>query len=358
MTDNESVYKQLVKHKEQGDNILTPDIVIAGLTEFHRPVIESSTFSADPEKGDVYAHDDAKPGPHKKWRPRRQMYMKIAGNAGVIWSPSESHRMDDGKNRDYICYRSVGGIVKADGTPYFIPCDYDMDFMIIEEELAANYEKKARYLEKDDKGKKRRYTDEEKKEYIEYCVNRDMRQTRKNSLRLCQSGAMGRVVRALLGLNQTYTTEELTKPFVTVRIVNALDYNNTKVREAVTSAAIQAITGIYGPKAIEHYMQQSKPIDITPINTAPPENGNGENGKDDPPLPPTIADLAVDFENSAVDEQEKVLWALQKKTGYDLDDYLKRAGVPFVSKLSQEQRSKMFKHLMTLPAKPADDIPL
>lgn len=50
----------LEKYKQAGANLLMPSTQIAGLSEFHKPIIETVKLSSDPSDGDVYAHDDAK----------------------------------------------------------------------------------------------------------------------------------------------------------------------------------------------------------------------------------------------------------------------------------------------------------
>jgi hypothetical protein len=50
----------LEKYKAAGANLLMPSTQIAGLSEFHKPIIETVKLSSDPSDGDVYAHDDAK----------------------------------------------------------------------------------------------------------------------------------------------------------------------------------------------------------------------------------------------------------------------------------------------------------
>jgi len=340
----------LEKYKQAGANLLMPSTHIAGLSEFHQPVIETVQLSTDPNNGDVYAHDDAQGGPNKKWRPTKQALMKLSVCAGVIWSPTESKRIDNGADRNYIAYKAVGGIKKADGQPVFFSAEYDLDFEVVAEELKTNYEMKAKYLKKDNG--QRQATDKEKVEYVDYCVNRDLLQKRKNKLKLCEAGAMNRVLRMLLGLKQTYTTKELEQPFVMARIVFRPDFTDAAVKKQFVDASIKAMTGIYGPAAIAQDIKASEPIDITPIGK---EEEPGANGDDKPDS------MVIDFENSDELGQCKAITNISLQKGYDLAGFLQRSNRPDLASVPKDRKIELFKHLFSLPdkgdTKPKDDVP-
>ena len=294
--------------KKEGCNLLMPSTHIEGLSEFHAPVLERVLLSANPQDGDVYAHDNDAMGPKKKWRPTKQALMKLSVCAGVIWSVNESRRLDNGANRDYIAYRAVGGIKKADGQPVFFSADYDLDFEVMEEELHELYEKKAKADWMKDK------TAAEKAEYVQFCIKRDMLQKRKFKLRLCEAGAMNRVLRMLLGIKQAYTTEELQKPFVMARIVFRPDFTNKEVRDKFIDASIKSMVGIYGPgAAAPSRTEKTEPIDVTPIPEDSPGDGP-EDGKQ--PDPDPNASLILDFDACSLEEKEKAVLRLADKKGY------------------------------------------
>lgn len=339
----EDISTQLETYKKQGANLLMPSTHIAGLSEYHQPVIETVKLSTDPNNGDVYQHDDAAAGPNKKWRPTKQALMKLSVCAGVIWSPTESRRIDNGADRNYIAYKAVGGIKKADGQPVFFSAEYDLDFEVVAEELKTNYEMKAKYLKKDNG--QRQATDKEKVEYVEYCVNRDLLQKRKNKLKLCEAGAMNRVLRMLLGLKQTYTTKELEQPFVMARIVFRPDFTDAAVKKQFVDASIKAMTGIYGPGAVAQDVRATDPIDVTPISDddKTPENGNDAK--------PEGLSLLVDFQNADDKAQCLALQGRAEVTGYDLMDYLKRSQTANLLAFTAQQRIGLYKHLLSLPEK-------
>jgi len=361
--------KELEEWKAKGANLLLPSTHIEGLSEFHKPVLEIVQLSSNPENGDVYEHDKDKPGPKKKWRPTKQALMKLSVCAGVIWSVNETRRIDNGADRNYIAYRAVGGIKKADGQPVFFSAEYDMDMEVIEQEMRESYEKKTKGEWMASK------TAKEKAEYVDFCVNRDLLQKRKFKLRLCEAGAMNRVLRMLLGIKQAYTTEELSKPFVVMRVVFQPDYNDKEVKKAFLDAAVKATFGIYGDSAVGRVPDKTEPIDITPIEEEPaeaaPENGGNGGDPGDPsctvksekenftPPDPALAD----FHNADADGQCRALTQLALKKGYNLADFQNRAGKT-IGEMDKAKRQGLFGHLVSLADKQAgaaapepDDIP-
>lgn len=334
--------------KKEGCNLLMPSTHIEGLSEFHAPVLERVLISANPQDGDVYAHDNDKDGPKKKWRPTKQALMKLSVCAGVIWSVNESRRLDNGANRDYIAYRAVGGIKKADGQPVFFSADYDLDFEVMEEELRELYEKKSKA--KDSNGKLYHPTEEKQKEYADFCVRRDMLQKRKFKLRLCEAGAMNRVLRMLLGIKQAYTTDELSKPFVMARIVFRPDFTDKAVRDRFIDASIKAMTGVYGPGATApSRMDKTEPIDVTPIPEDTPEDGP-EDGKQSDPDP--NASLLADFDACTIEEKEAALLRYADKKAYSIVNFLANAGRKSLKEFTPGKLTELFKHIQALPDAP------
>lgn len=333
---------ELETYKKQGCNLLMPSTHIAGLSEFHQPIIETVTLSTNPDDGDVYPHDFTAAGPNKKWRPTKQALMKLSVCAGVIWSPTETRRVDNGSDRNYIAYKAVGGIKKADGQPVFFSAEYDMDFEVLEEEIRDGHFKKISSW----KDKPSNIP-----EKVDELTKRDMLQKRKHKLKLCEAGAMNRVLRMLLGLKQAYTTTELQKPFVMARIVFRPDYSDAAVRKQFVDASIKAMTGIYGPQALDQEIRQSKPIDITAL---PAETEEEAPPPDDPPpddKKPAPDSSMIDFMNSDDLGQCKTLTDVALVKGYDLAGFQQRAGAKFLGDIPRDKRVGLFNHIRSLPDK-------
>ena len=341
---------ELEVYKKEDANLLMPSTQIAGLSEFHAPVIEKVTLSPNPVDGDVYPHSDEEDPSKQKFRLTKQALMKLSVCAGVIWSVSETRRVDDGRNRDYCCYQAVGGVKKADGTPVFFKAQYDMDFEVIEDELREQYLKKTKSKYMVNK------SDKDKAEYVEFCVRRDLLQKRKHKIKLCEAGAMNRVIREILALKNAYTARELAKPFVMARIVFRPDYSDKDVKAKMIDAHIKAMTGVYGDSAIANVTRETAAIDITPIpeDEESPDNGNSKEPVD------TLESSVIDFQNSDDFGQCKALTDMANRVGYDLNDFMKRAKVKTLTVFSAEKRIDLFKHLLSLPEKgeqPLDDVP-
>lgn len=341
----------LERAKKENVNLLMPTIHMEGLSEFHAPVLESVTLSADPRDGDVYPHSDEEDKDKQKWRPTKQALMKLSVCAGIIWSVEGCRRVDDMSNRNYMCYQAVGGIRKADGSPVFFKAVYDMDFEVLEEDFREQYQKKAKAKNKD--GKLYRPTEKEQQEYVEYCVKRDMLAKRRHALKLCEAGAMNRVVREILSLKQAYTKAELEKPFVMARIIFKPDYSDKEVKRAILDAHVKAMVGVYG-NVMERVKEDQgcAMIDVTPRKDEEEEPGNGAASQpppDDPP--PTAEAMLADYMASERAEKERAVFAMAKKKGYDLNAWMGRAKLKAVAEIEPGKLLDLFRHLLSLPEK-------
>lgn len=339
---------EIEKYQHQGANILMPSTMIGGLSEFHTPVIEIVQLSANPSDGDVYK--DTQSG---KFRLTKQALVKLANCAGISWHPYETKRVDNRSDRNYVAYQAVGGIRKADGSSIAFKAEYDMDFEVIQEELTNQYTAKAQTG-----------SDEHKKKYIEDSVKREILFKRKHKVKLCESGAMNRVIRSLLGLKNGYTAAELSKPFVTVRIVIRPDYTDKDVRRQMMSAAVKSMTGIYGDEMVSmEKPQYGNGHDVIDI----PSDDDGYqyppcdipdvmvDSAPAPPQPPVVMmnSQEIDFSNCEAEEQISVLEGLIIKKNYDSNAFPKP-----MAEFNEKNRISLFRKLISMPnavtAKPID----
>jgi len=337
----EAALKAIAEARAKGCNVLTADIAMSGLSDWHVPVVETVTLDSDPKQGDIYPQGE-------KFAISRQALSKLAVAAGVIWSASETRRTDNRACRDYVSFQAVGGIQKPDGTYTFMKSEYDLDMEVVEEDLINIHTATAKKFKKD-------------QAYIDFCVKRDIIQKRKHKLKLCESGAKDRVIRELLGIKATYPMEQIRQPFVILRITVRPDYTDKDVKRAMLAAAIQSMTGIYGAQ-IPAQIPYEDPIDVTEVShedeapepgqqvaTTAPAPGPGQ-----PPFdlhtPETPSPL-LDFKNSDVADQARTLESLAKRKGYDLVEYLKRAAATSARDLKADTKEKLFSYLITLPDK-------
>lgn len=321
---------EIEKAKKAGMNVLLPTTHIEKVSEFHAPVLDYVQLSPEPKDGDVYYHAEM-----KLFAPTKQGLMKLSGCAGIIWDPERTTRIDNRADRNYIAYQAVGGVKKADGTVIWIKQEYDMDFEVIEEELREQYQKKAR-------DNKQLTTEKARADYVNYCVKRDMLKKRKFKVRLCEAGAMNRVVRALLGLKAGYTRRELEKPFVVARIVFRPDYSDPKIRELMIQESIKSMTGIYGPPKQEPIVlpcNEEPEVNIEPAPDMPWETP-------EPSEEPTngLSQEKADFLAVGEDEQVEILKILAERKGYDLRSLTKD-----LHDFTAKQREMFFDKLTGMP---------
>lgn len=340
--------------KESGANILLPSTRMEGLSAFHAPVLDQVYLNPDPNYGDVYPEGD------NYFRIARQGLMKLSVCAGIMWHPHETRRTDNRSDRNYVSFQAVGGIRKADGTPVFFKAEYDMDFEVIEEELRDLFTSKCRSWNK---------SDDEKAAYIESSVRRDLLFKRKHKMKLAESGAMTRVIRALLGLKNHYTRKELEQPFVMVRIVIRPDYDDDQVKKRMIEASIQAMTGVYGgsysfdaalPPAIDlpheeaiQELPETPEDDPTNSNNDAPQEATNDFPQDSKLTDFVLADRGI---------QEATIKELAKQKGYPNMGKIKafyetltgKAAPSDMAKFSTADMTSLFRSLSVMPT---DDIP-
>ena len=340
-TKKPDITKELQKAKDAGANLLLPSTEIGELSDWHTPVIDKVYLSSKPDDGDVYpagqaGQDDSGT---KKFRLAAQGLRKLSVCAGLIWHPWETRRIDDMKNRDYVAFQAVGGIRKADGQPVWWKGSYDLDFEIVEEELRDQYSAKCANWDK---------TEEHKQAYVDRNVRRDMLFKRKHRTKLCESGAMNRVIRSILGLKNAYTVEELAKPFVMLRIVLRPDFTDKDVRAKLADTAIKAMVGIYGSETpietpARDFSGMGDVIDVEPEKEEEP--GETENVPGDEP-----SDREV-FQSYSVQERINMLKGLASEKGYALGG----EWLP-LEKKSERNLVRLYDHLQAL-VDDDDDIP-
>jgi hypothetical protein len=251
-----------------GAHLLLPSTHISELPRFHKIVVDEVYLSPQTDEGDVYPQQTGGSGP-TKYAPTRQGLMKLANAAGVMWDPARCQRLDDRNDKDYVVFQAVGGIKKIDGSPLFFKAEYDLDFEVVEEEIRENYENKARMYDKDRNkyGWWHKMDGDAQEAYIEKCIRRDVLQRRKHKAKLAETGAMTRVIRALLGLKSAYTAKELEKPFIVVRTVFQPDYSDPETKRQIAAASVQAVAGIFGPIRQQPQLRLVDPANDVPYNT-------------------------------------------------------------------------------------------
>jgi hypothetical protein len=349
MTEQTELETALEKYKGKAINLLLPVTHIAGLSEFHAVAVSEVTINTDPDAGEVYPDDESdEKGDKKKYRFHKTAYLRISACAGLQWSPSQSgiEKMD----RDYIAFKSVAYLLMPDGQPYAFVGHDDIDFLNLDDDLREKYTKKSEA--KDKQGNYYKRTEKERREYVDYCVSRDIRFKRSHKLALVETGAMERVIKGILALKNSYTLEELKRPFVIARVVYRPDYSNEMTRRMAVNQGNAAALDIFGPATKQTH-------DITPIPEEK-EPGDAGNGTGPGQPPDTTESQVLDFTNATVDDQATTLYELARRKGYDLQAFLVKSKLAAPMGMKPERRAEMFRYLLGLPdpqQKPVDDVP-
>jgi len=357
------IYAKLEDLRKSGANILLPSIKIGNLSPWHELVLEEIYLSTETKDGDIYVQQQ---GDKPRYAITNQGLIKLGTCAGIMWHPTESKRLDDRSDRDYVSFRAVGGVRKTDGEPYFEKAEYDLDFEVVIEEIETQYEEKAKSYIKNETKFFIRMSEDEREAYIEKCIRRDILQKRKHKAKLAETGAKNRVRRSLLGLKSTYTKAEISKPFVVPRTVLRPDYNDPEVKKLMMQASVKSITSVYG--GLPDFPQIELPheqaindvaepmaegaIDITPDEGQEPFDTEDLEPDGNPPEGDPSSITKEEF--FEIDEllQISILEALMEKKGFPEKD-LKAP----LSKFKEGHRRDFYEHLIKLPDATTDDIP-
>ena len=304
------------KAREKGAYVFTPSAIVPG--SFYRPVIEEVTLAED----DIYSTQG-------KYRIGLSGLLKLANAAGIEWSAIDSGRTDNNGDKLYVSFKAVGAIRKADGKLYPTAANYDLDLELIREELEEMYSQKA---------EKEKKTGKAKEDYINYCVKRDWFQKRRHKLTLAESGARGRVIRSILGLQAQYSSKDavIGKPYIMVRFV--LDHQNPDIKGAMLAAAQQNMSAIYGVGSAP----QIGPF-IPGNDTAPPQDPDNVGSPFD-----DIDGGLVDFQNSDAEGQAKTLEDIAMEKNYNMNDYMAKARIRSAVQMTAEKRLELYHYLTNL----------
>lgn len=258
MSDKQSIEKELEKYKKKKVNMLGPSIDIEELSPFHKIVFDSITLSIEADVGDVYRHKDAYKGKSAQYIITGAGLQKLAVVAGVRWDPKEtkvtaiSHR--------YAACAAVGCIRRIDGTSACYKAEADQDIDVAIDEIEESFKVKRKKWAEDKWFQKLGVDGQDA--YVNAAKQKETNFRKKHKTKIAATDARSRVLRPLLMLKKTYTTEELSRPFVMARVILAPDYKDPTVRKLMLAAAIQSQTNVFGSAPTR--VIEDAPIDIPP----------------------------------------------------------------------------------------------
>lgn len=232
------------------------DIQKVQLSPFYAMRMVEIKVSTNPADGDIYKVG-SKQNSRGIWEdvyalskgPLEQM----AKAAGIIWSPTETKTIT--ATKDYVLYEAVGAIRSPSGEYIPIKGSKEIDITAIE---AESRKSKRDYIEKQQKfavknqAKKKELEELLKgrtpEEWVESEVQSALIQWRKNKVARAETGAMLRAIRKLLTIKNTYSREELEKPFIIPCVDFSPDYNDPNVRMMIQKQGMRAASDLFGVK--------------------------------------------------------------------------------------------------------------
>lgn len=254
-----------LKDYEGKCNVLFPQTTMQQISPLHRVRVEEVRIDPDPEKGDVCKVGSRKVG--KSWEPvlslSKTALMKIAQAAGIVWNWHETKVIT--ASRDYVLYQAVGAMRKPSGEWIPLKSTKEIDLEVIREETYANQLDKAQKYENDPK-KKRYLQGQTPEEYAEEKTRSNMIQWRKNKVMRAETGAMLRVIRALLSIKHQYSPQELKKPFAVPTVDFSPDYSDPEIRKMIAKEGVKATAELFGQSAthqLETSQQMGSAVDVS-----------------------------------------------------------------------------------------------
>lgn len=248
---------QLDNYRREKYNVLVPTTTMTQISPFHKLRVEEVKIDSDPERGEVYKVGAKYVGKDEKSGEAiyedvlalsKTALMKIASAAGIIWNWNETKPL--AVSKDYVLYQAVGAFRKGSGEWLPLKCTKEIDLSVIEEETYEANLEKARKLSNskyaEDKKKLNGMTPEQ---WASAQTKIAMLQWRKNKLMRAETGAMLRVIRALLSIKQHYSPSELEKPFIVPHVDFSPDYSDPEVRKMVLEHGLQATAALFGSTA-------------------------------------------------------------------------------------------------------------
>ncbi len=267
----ETLDQQLVKYRQGNFNVLMPTREILEVNEFWRPKLEVVQLSID--AGDAYPQELAwNPAKCNKWGLSKNGLLRLMQCAGVIIDPVHSKRTDNGSDKSYCSFQVVGALKKADGSFFPMIGNYELDLEVIEEEIREQKWAQAEKMDRksgDDappwaqlKGEERQQAMED---WVESKIRSEVLRKRKFKVGLAETGALLRMIRAILTIKGTYARDELSQPFVVPKIVFQPNMQDPLVRAALLNQSLKALGSVYGAvPQIESALQLPAHVDSEP----------------------------------------------------------------------------------------------
>lgn len=277
-----------IQSKYQNCNLLIPAATSVQINPFYKCTVMEVNADTSENSGDIFKVGSTKVGEDQNrnaiykdvYSLAKPLLMKLATAAGIQFHPEYTTVVRENANtyvgKAYGAVRLPDGTFKTHAETKRICLDdeeakYRLEFMDksimgIHDWRAAKSaadmfkgEWKEDPNKRNDKGYPEKYyviDDCDREKYIERSMLVNMTLLRKTASEKAQTGAILRVVRALLGIKGTYLLDELKKPFAVPTVNFSPDYSDARVRQAMLQQGMNSMGNMFGASAVPPAMEQ------------------------------------------------------------------------------------------------------
>lgn len=241
-----------LKDYEGKYNVLFPQSRMTQISPYHRIRVEEVKINPDPEGGDVFKVGSKKVG--NNWQDILSLsktgILKLATAAGIVWNWQDTRVLSSSK--DYVLFQAVGAMRKPSGEWIPLKATKEIDLDVIEAETFESNLKKAESMSKEQlKGMS-------PEQWADTQTRTNMIQWKKNKLMRAETGAMLRVVRALLSIKHQYSPVELQKPFAVPTVDFTPDYSDPEVKRMVAAQSLKSASDLFGQGSVQQLSSGQK----------------------------------------------------------------------------------------------------
>lgn len=337
-----------IQSKYQNCNLLIPAATSVQINPFYKCTVMEVMADTSENSGDIFKVGNIKIGEDKNGKavykdvfsPAKPLLMKLATAAGIQFHPEYTTVFRENANtyvgKAYGAVRLPDGTFKTHAETKRICLDdeeskYRLEFMdksimgitdwkaakAAEDMFKGHWEETSEtrtYNGNEYPVKKFVIDDCDREKYIERSILVNMTLLRKTASEKAQTGAILRVIRALLGIKGTYQREELQKPFAVPTVTFSPDYSDATVRQAMLQQGMNSMGNMFGTSAMPPAMEQ-----IAFSQDAFDNTFNPDENLDDPAFTSDIPmdeeyqqSLAQERQGIERDERERDDWYCEK----------------------------------------------
>ncbi len=269
-----------IQSKYQNCNLLIPAATSVQINPFYKCTVMEVVPDTSDNSGDIFKVGNTKVGEDGNGKAiyadvfslAKPLLMKLATAAGIQFHPEYTTVVRENANtyvgKAYGAVRLPDGTFKIHAETKRICLDdeeakYRLEFMdksimgitdwkaakAAEEMFKGHWEntnETRTYNGREYPVKKFVIDDCDREKYIERSMLVNMTLLRKTASEKAQTGAILRVIRALLGIKGTYQLQELEKPFAVPTVTFSPDYSDANVRQAMLQQGMSSMGNMFG----------------------------------------------------------------------------------------------------------------